>query len=49
VPSGAYAMLDVEKMTWEARRIAYDIPAVQDRMRTAEMPDRLVTRLEHGW
>jgi len=48
-PRAAYAMLDAERMTWEFRRIPYDIASVQDRMRSAEMPDRLVTRLEHGW
>jgi hypothetical protein len=42
-------MLDVEAMTWEARRIPYDIKSVQERMRKFDMPDRLITRLEHGW
>lgn len=48
-PRAAYAILDAERMTWEFRRIPYDIEAVQERMRKVEMPDRLVTRLEHGW
>ena len=48
-PRAAYAMLDVEAMTWEARRIPYDISSVQERMRKVDMPDRLITRLEHGW
>jgi diadenosine tetraphosphatase ApaH/serine/threonine PP2A family protein phosphatase len=45
----AYAILDVETNVWEHRRVAYDIRAVQNRMRTAGMPERLITRLEHGW
>jgi diadenosine tetraphosphatase ApaH/serine/threonine PP2A family protein phosphatase len=48
-PRAAYAMLDVEMNTWEFRRIAYDIASVQQRMRKADMPDRLVNRLENGW
>jgi diadenosine tetraphosphatase ApaH/serine/threonine PP2A family protein phosphatase len=48
-PDAAYAILDVEKNTWEHRRIPYDVAAVQKRMRAFGMPDRLVTRLEHGW
>jgi diadenosine tetraphosphatase ApaH/serine/threonine PP2A family protein phosphatase len=48
-PRAAYAILDVERMTFEHRRIPYDIQAVQERMREVGMPTRLVTRLEHGW
>jgi diadenosine tetraphosphatase ApaH/serine/threonine PP2A family protein phosphatase len=48
-PDAAYAILDVETNTWEHRRIPYDIAAVQKRMRTFGMPERLINRLEHGW
>lgn len=48
-PDSAYAILDVETNAWEHRRIAYDVNAVQKRMRNNGMPERLVTRLEHGW
>lgn len=48
-PRAAYAMLDVDQKTWEFRRIPYDIKAVQDRMKKADMPERLIMRLEHGW
>jgi len=48
-PRAAYAILDAEQMIWEHRRIPYDINAVQERMRKADMPERLITRLEHGW
>lgn len=48
-PRAAYAILDAERKTWEFRRIPYDIPAVQQRMKAADMPERLIMRLEHGW
>jgi diadenosine tetraphosphatase ApaH/serine/threonine PP2A family protein phosphatase len=48
-PRAAYAILDAERLVWEYRRIPYDIGAVQKRMRKIDMPERLVTRLEHGW
>ncbi len=48
-PDAAYAILDVETNVWEYRRIPYDVAAVQKRMRSNGMPERLVTRLEHGW
>jgi diadenosine tetraphosphatase ApaH/serine/threonine PP2A family protein phosphatase len=48
-PDAAYALLDVETNTWEHRRVAYNIPAVQARMRAVDMPERLIVRLEHGW
>ena len=48
-PRAAYAILDVERLAWEHRRIPYDIAAVQERMRKADLPERLITRLEHGW
>ncbi|MFZ0544254.1 MAG: metallophosphoesterase family protein [Candidatus Promineifilaceae bacterium] len=48
-PRAAYAILDTNKMTWEHFRVAYDIPAVQERMRKHGLPYRLVVRLEYGW
>jgi predicted phosphodiesterase len=48
-PRAAYAVLDVERKSWEFRRIPYDIASVQQRMKKAEMPERLIMRLEHGW
>ncbi len=48
-PRAAYAILDTERMTWEFRRIPYDVEAVQKRMRQVDMPERLIMRLEHGW
>ncbi|MFZ4813439.1 MAG: metallophosphoesterase family protein [Phototrophicaceae bacterium] len=48
-PKAAYALLDLETNSFEHRRVAYDIAAVQERMRRVDMPDRLISRLEHGW
>lgn len=48
-PEAAYALLDLESNVFEHRRIPYDIKSVQERMRKADMPERLITRLEHGW
>jgi diadenosine tetraphosphatase ApaH/serine/threonine PP2A family protein phosphatase len=48
-PNAAYALLDTETNTWEYRRVPYDIPAVQKRMRAHDLPERLIARLEHGW
>ncbi len=47
-PRAAYALIDDETLTWEARRVAYDVAEVQRRMREHRMPGRLVERLEHG-
>lgn len=48
-PDAAYAVLDVEAGIFEHRRIPYPIQVTQERMRNHGMPERLVTRLEHGW
>lgn len=48
-PRAAYALLDGKAMTWEHRRVPYDIAETQDRMRKVGMPFRLVARLELGW
>ncbi|MCI0714002.1 MAG: metallophosphatase family protein [Chloroflexi bacterium] len=48
-PDAAYAVLDVEAGVFEHRRIPYPIQVTQERMRNHGMPERLVTRLEHGW
>ena len=47
-PRAAYAILDTERGVLTPRRVPYDIPAVQARMRAAGLPDRLVARLEVG-
>lgn len=48
-PLAAYALLDMETLTWEHRRVAYDIDKTQEQMREANMPDKLITRLALGW
>lgn len=47
-PAASYLVLDTERgeATWH--RVAYDIAATQARMREAGLPERLVTRLDHG-
>lgn len=48
-PRAAYALLDMEAMTWEHRRVPYPIGVTQERMRKHDLPARLITRLEYGW
>lgn len=48
-PRAAYGILDADALTFEHRRVPYDIEAVQARMRKADLPERLIRRLEHGW
>lgn len=45
----AYALLDLEAMTWEYRRVDYPVAQTQEQMRAVGMPDKLITRLAHGW
>jgi diadenosine tetraphosphatase ApaH/serine/threonine PP2A family protein phosphatase len=44
----AYALLDTETLTWEYRRVAYDIAETQRRMRAAGLPQRSILRLDQG-
>ena len=48
-PRAAYALLDTDRMTWEHRRVAYNIKETQERMRNHGMPFRLIARLGMGW
>ena len=45
----AYAIFDTKEKTWHFKRVAYDIAAVQDRMKALELPERHILRLEEGW
>ncbi len=47
-PRACGALLDLEAGTMSWRRVAYDIAIVQDRMRSAGLPKRLIDRLDHG-
>lgn len=44
----AYAILDIDKGTWELRRVEYAIETTQARMRAAGLPERLINRLSYG-
>ncbi len=47
-PAAAYGILDMTDGIFEHRRVDYDIRAVQRRMYDSNLPERLITRLEHG-
>jgi predicted phosphodiesterase len=48
-PRAAYALLDLEEMTWEPRRVGYEISGVQERIIEAGLPERQAIRLVGGW
>lgn len=48
-PHAAYGVLEVEEAVFEHRRIPYEVRRTQEKMRRLDMPERLITRLEHGW
>ncbi len=48
-PRAAYAIYDTETHIFEHRRVDYDIPAVQNRMRSIGLPLRHIERLALGW
>jgi diadenosine tetraphosphatase ApaH/serine/threonine PP2A family protein phosphatase len=48
-PRAAYAIFSTEDQVWEFRRVAYDIAAVQERMKRAHLPERHAARLAGGW
>jgi predicted phosphodiesterase len=48
-PRAAYAILDFDKGIFEHRRIEYDIAKTQQLMRDANLPERLITRLDYGY
>jgi len=48
-PRAAYSLIDTETLEWEWRRVEYNVEIVQARMRLADLPSRLILRLEEGW
>lgn len=48
-PRAAYAIYDTNELTWENRRVGYDIISVQSRMQQLGLPDRHIERLSAGW
>lgn len=47
-PGAAYALLDLDAMTVEQRRVRYDVGAVMDAVEEAGLPRRIGTRLSRG-
>jgi predicted phosphodiesterase len=45
----AYGILDLERHTWRAERVAYPVELTQSQMRAANLPRRLIDRLSFGW
>jgi diadenosine tetraphosphatase ApaH/serine/threonine PP2A family protein phosphatase len=48
-PRSAYAIYDSTEKTWEPRRVAYNIPEVQKRIRDAKLPEKHAVRIAEGW
>ncbi len=48
-PLAAYAIYDTEAQTWTPRRVAYNIPEVQKRIREAGLPEKHALRIAEGW
>jgi diadenosine tetraphosphatase ApaH/serine/threonine PP2A family protein phosphatase len=48
-PRAAYAILDTDALTWEHRRVAYDVLETQSRMADHKLPAPLVARLQYGY
>lgn len=47
-PKAAYVVYDTDLNTIELRRLEYDIPKAQKKIRDAGLPERLADRLAHG-
>jgi len=47
-PKSAYVLYDMDAGTIELRRLDYDIPTAQQKIRDAGLPERLAERLEFG-
>ena len=47
-PAAAYVIYDLGEGSIELRRIMYDIPTAQEKIRAAGLPDRLADRLALG-
>jgi len=48
-PRASYGILNLDKLTFEYRRISYPILETQERMRQLDFPSRLINRLSFGW
>ena len=47
-PDAAYAVLDLDELTVDERRVAYDIEAVQEAVRETGLPNKIGARLAEG-
>jgi predicted phosphodiesterase len=47
-PHASYALLDIQALTWEYRRVRYPLEITQERMRARNLPRSLIERLEYG-
>jgi diadenosine tetraphosphatase ApaH/serine/threonine PP2A family protein phosphatase len=47
-PRAAFALLDTDQGTVTAHRVEYDIPKTQRQMALANLPEVLISRLDHG-
>ena len=47
-PRPSYAIYDSQRGTIGRHRVVYDIPATQEKMRLAQLPQYLIQRLAHG-
>ena len=48
-PRAAYALLDLDRMDVEERRVEYDVAAVREAIEAAGLPERTGSRLAEGW
>jgi predicted phosphodiesterase len=48
-PRAAFAIYDTEARVWTPRRVEYDIPEVQKRIRESNLPEKHAARLAEGW
>ena len=48
-PRAAYAIYDTEARTWTPRRVQYNIPEVQQRIRDLNLPEKHAIRIAEGW
>ncbi len=47
-PRASFGVFDTDAGTIEIRKVEYNIPAVQEKMRKANLPDFLIERLKYG-
>jgi diadenosine tetraphosphatase ApaH/serine/threonine PP2A family protein phosphatase len=47
-PRAAYALVDLDDLSVEERRVGYDIDSVMEAVKEADLPDRIGERLYEG-